>query len=323
MTATRLRNLAFSAILLSLPAFASVDSALLALVPPNTTVIAGARVDEVKSSQFGQFVLRNMQMDGDEFQKFIQETGFDPRRDLREVVMATMAAGQNEFDRTIVIGKGVFNPARIVSAAKGLGAEVTSYQGVEMLVHREGNHNAAVAFLDAGLAVMGDSAMVKQAIERRGKGTSLTPQMQSKVASVSAQNQIWFYSAVSPASLFAGHISDPNLGGAVKGGLMESVTQASGGLRFEAKAVKITGEAVARSDKDASALADVFKFLVGIMSSHTDAGTAQPLIEGLDVKSDGNVMKLSMSMSESALETLFGDGGRRKVKQTVKSDVVD
>lgn len=314
MTATHIRKFAFGAILLALPAFASVDSTLLALVPQDATVIAGARVDEVKDSPFGQFVLANMQMEGEEFRKFVDETGFDPRRDLREIVMATLAgASGNEGDRTIIIGKGVFNTVRILAAARRAGGEVTNYQGVEIVSHTGQRNSGAVAFLDSGLAVIGDSAMVKQAIDRRGKGASISATTQSKVIALSGQNQIWFYSAVSPASLFSGHMADPNMGAAVKGGLMESVTQAEGGLKFDAKGVQVSGEATARSDKDAAALADVFRFLAGIVA--TREGNGQNLLESLKVTSEGNVMKMSLALPETLLEQLFGTHARPRVQR--------
>jgi len=58
----------------------AADPALMSLVMPDAKVIAGIQVDQTKNSLFGQFVLSHMQPSDPSFQKFIAESGFDPRR---------------------------------------------------------------------------------------------------------------------------------------------------------------------------------------------------------------------------------------------------
>ncbi len=56
---------------------------------PDAKVIAGIQVDQTRNSLFGQYVLSHMQVDDAGFKTFIAQTGFDPRRDVSEIVIAS------------------------------------------------------------------------------------------------------------------------------------------------------------------------------------------------------------------------------------------
>ena len=62
-------------------ASAAVDPALAALIPADATVVSGVNVTQAKASSFGRFVLSQMNVDNTGAQSFINETGFDPRRE--------------------------------------------------------------------------------------------------------------------------------------------------------------------------------------------------------------------------------------------------
>src|SRR5690242_6047245 len=65
----------------------SID--LLSFAMPDAKIVAGAHVDAAISSALGQHVLSQMQSDNAALQKFIQDTGVDPRTDVTEIVFAT------------------------------------------------------------------------------------------------------------------------------------------------------------------------------------------------------------------------------------------
>ena len=56
----------------------AADPQLLSLVMPDAKVLAGVNVEQAKGTQFGQFVLNQMQSHDGDMQKLIQLTGFDP-----------------------------------------------------------------------------------------------------------------------------------------------------------------------------------------------------------------------------------------------------
>jgi len=73
---------------------------------------------------------------------------------------------------------------------------------------------------------------------------------------------------------------------------VRSILEISGGLKFGADVV-ISVEVVTRTAKDATALADVVRFLVGM---------AKVGVQNLDLKTQGEVMWLSLSIPEAELE---------------------
>lgn len=291
-------------------AFAAADPGLLRLVMPDAKVIAGLQVQQTKNSLFGQYVLSHMQVEDAGFKKFIAATGFDPRRDVTEIVMASNWEQSTPESRWLVAARGSFNLPQITGAAKSNGGVITDFQGVGILTYSEPakpEAESGIAFFDSSSAVMGDLASVKAAIQRKQGGTAPTGDLFGKVRDLSAKNDFWFVTTV-PISEFAGAMPNPNLSGAMKGDLLAAIHQASGGIRF-GDTVTISGEAVTRSDKDAQALVDVFRFLAGLIQLNSEnnkvAGQVSTLLDTMDLKTNGSVMTMSLAIPEQQLEQLL------------------
>lgn len=285
---------------------AAVDPALAALIPADATIVSGGNVTQAKNSAFGRFVLSQMNVDSSSAQSFIAETGFDPRRDLNDVMVATV--GNADKTEAIVLGRGVFNPARIFTAARAKGGAVTTYRGVEMVSNGDG----AIAFIDASLALAGNTKVVQAVLDQRASNNArkLPDAVLKKMQELSAANDVWFYSAASPADFFGAKLADPNVGNAMKDGLMQAVLQAAGGIKFTDREARINGEAMTRSDKDATALADVFRFLAQIVQSNGqqrsgNANDLAALLGKMQLTTEGSVMKVSMAIPEELLERVF------------------
>src|ERR1700751_137189 len=89
----------------------AADPQLLNLLMPDAKVIAGVNVDQAKSTQFGQYVLNQLQTHDAEMQKLIAQTGFDPRRDVREVLVATDGNTQGKVG--LGLARGTFDVGKI------------------------------------------------------------------------------------------------------------------------------------------------------------------------------------------------------------------
>jgi hypothetical protein len=311
----KLRNFGALIFALQVTTFAAVDPGLLRLVMPDAKVIAGLQVRETKNSLFGQYVLSHMQIEDAGFKKFIAQTGFDPRRDVTEILMASNWEQSTPQSRWLVAARGTFNLPQITTAAKANGGVITDFQGVGILTYSQEaktqepkpDIESGIAFFDSSSAVMGDLASVKAAIQRKQSAASPTGDLLGKVHDLSAKNDFWFVTTV-PISEFAGAMPNPNLSGAMKGDLLAAIHQASGGIRF-GETVTISGEAVTRSDKDAQALVDVFRFLAGLIQLNSDnnkvAGQVSTLLDTMDLKTSGNVMTMSLAIPEQQLEQLL------------------
>jgi hypothetical protein len=307
---TTVRNVLVVFALGAFAASAQVDSGLLSLVMPNASVISGIRVESAKGTQFGQYVLSHMQSDDTGLQKFVAATGFDPRRDLNEIVVAS--ARSSDSPVTLIAGKGIFNPSQILTAAREQGATTTSYKGFDLVTQPSSKSVNTIA-LNANTALMGTTDIVKAAIDRIGSQPSLSDAALRKVQETSGANDAWFVSTGPITDFFKNKFNDPNLGQAVQGNLFQAIQQASGGLKFgQSGGVLITGEAVTRSPQDASALADVVRFVAGLIQMNAgndqEAQQAASVLKDLQVTPSGSTTKLSLSLSESFLEQMFMSG---------------
>ncbi|HXA64843.1 MAG TPA: hypothetical protein VNV82_06810 [Bryobacteraceae bacterium] len=316
-------NLRRFAVLLTLPiATWAADPALLKLVMPDAKVIAGIQVDQTKNSLFGQYILSHMQVDDAGFKSFIAQTGFDPRRDVREIMVASNWESNSAASRWLVMARGAFDLGKIATAAHGTGISTTNFQGVNILVHSSSakpDVENAVAFFDSTYAVMGDLASVEAAIGRQKSGAVPGNQLLSKVNDLSSKNDFWFATLV-PVSEFADAMPDPNLSGAMKGNLLAAINEASGGIRF-GDMVNISAEATTRSEKDAQALVDVVKFVAGMVQlnrqNNAAAGQVATLLDTLDCKAAGNVTTLSLAIPELQLEQML-EMMRQQSRQATK-----
>ena len=70
----------------------AADPSLLGLVMPGAKVVTGIEVSQSQASPFGQYVLSQMDL-GANFDKLATAIGFDPRRDLQEVIAAAVYVG--------------------------------------------------------------------------------------------------------------------------------------------------------------------------------------------------------------------------------------
>ena len=75
----------------------AADQQLLNLLMPDAKVVAGVNVDQAKTSPFGQYVLLQMQSQDQNMRELAAQTGFDPTRDVHELLVASSGeAGKEE-----------------------------------------------------------------------------------------------------------------------------------------------------------------------------------------------------------------------------------
>lgn len=289
-------------------ALPAVDQHLLSLVMPDAKVLAGVNVDLAKTSPFGQYVLAHMQADSNGLQKFIQQTGFDPGKDLTEVLMASRG---DSGRKGLVLARGTFNAAGILQAAAKAGGTVETYNGIQIISGKDESQTHALAFLDNGAtAVAGDLDSIKAAIDRSAHPNgSLDPALVAKVGQLSTALDAWTVSFV-PVSAMGTHTPGPVLPAPLQGDLLKTIQQASGGVKFGA-IVQISGEAVAKDAKDASSLADVIKFFATMIQMNAPAKNGAQfisLVQSLNVTTDKNTVRLALNIPEDQLESILSAG---------------
>jgi len=268
-------------------AFAA-DPELLRLAMPEARILAGIDVSKVKDTPFGKFAMAQLSAAQDpQYDAFVKARGFGPRESVDEILVAKTDAGE----RRLMLARGRFDTGRILEAAAAAGAGVAKYHGAQVLV----SSDSWLAFLSKSMVAMGDPASVRAVVERREKSAGPRAEIAARVNEVSKAYALWFVSAV-PISELMQDLPGGGAGQALKGGVLRSVQEASGGLNF-GDSVRLSADLTAASATDAANLATVLQFVAGAV------GLAQA-----DVAAQGSVVTLGLTLTEPQLEALWTKG---------------
>ena len=295
-------------------AFAGVlpaaDPMLLNLVMPDAKVIAGVNVQQAKGTQFGQYILNQMQTPDAHMQELIALTGFDPRRDVRELLVAS--SGFPEGKTGLALASGTFDVAQITAAATQHGAVTELYNNTTII--EDPKQQGGVAFISPGIVAAGDIASVKGAIDRQTMAQPLPADLLLKINQWSTSQDAWGISAVAPTSLFMpggkSAPANPMLGA------VTTVQQAAGGVKFGAQVV-FSCEATADTAQNAQTLSDLIKLMINIAQMQAGADpNAAALVKSVNVTANGNVIKASASLPQDMFIQMLAPKGSEIQRHT-------
>ena len=288
----------------------AADQQLLNLVMPDAKMLAGVNVSQAKTSPFGQFVISQVPAQDQHLQDVITKTGFDPRRDLDELLLASNGAQSNPSHLTLACG--TFNVTQIKAAATAAGATSEVYKSITIVENLK--HGQAFAFLshtcDSGfsIAVAGGVADVKGAIDRQ-----TAPAKVDASLLVTADQDAWAASLVPPPAIQP-PANAPNVP-AVPSTVFQNVQQAHGGIRFGAN-VMLNAQLQADSAQNASALANVLQFLLnlGQMQAQQNSQAAAAL-KTVKITTSGNMVNVSADVPEAQAEAVIQSREQPKVER--------
>lgn len=144
-----------------------VGPAELAYVPADATGLAYANVREIMNSEFRQR-LRQILPTGEGKDELLTETGIDIEHDIDAVVAASLVGDKSS--QALVIVRGRFDEGRIEALIRQHNGTVEDYKGHRLLNPGAASPNAGgngpcITFIETGLAALGETAAVKQAID--------------------------------------------------------------------------------------------------------------------------------------------------------------
>jgi len=295
-------------------ATAGVTPALLNLVMPDATVVSGMNVAQSVTSPFGQYILSQMQSNDSGFLQFISSTGFDPRKDLLEILAATASTGSSTTHAGLILGRGVFQPAMIIGAATEQGGVITNYRGFSLIgpPANQSGGNFALTFLDGATAAMGDATSVKSVIDRKLAASTFSGPLAQAAIAVSASNSAWF-ATTTPLSDFMSAKQSGNISGVAQSPLLQSVQQASGGVTFGTAGVTLSADAVTASPQNAQALVDVLKFIVSMIAGNANTpSNVTSVASSAQFSVNGSTAHISLMLAENQAEQLLMPGNAMK-----------
>jgi hypothetical protein len=284
----------------------AADSQLLSLVMPDAKVLVGVNVDSAKASPFGLYVLTQMQTNNTQLQQLIALTGFDPTRDVHELLAATTTTAGAKTASGLALARGNFDTAMITSAAQAKGAVTEVYNSATII--EDPKKEVGIAFLNSTIVIAGDIANVKATIDRPGTGQSLPSAVLNQVSQWSGTEDAWIIttvplSALAPAGAASAASGNPM--GNPMAGVLQQILQMSGGVKF---GNSVVGTAAIQADNaaDATQLANTMQFLVNLMQmqSQKDAKLTS-LAQGFSVNAQGTTVNVTITLPEAQFQQLF------------------
>jgi len=284
-----------------IPAAQAADSSLLGLAPADSSVLIGIDVRQILQSDFGKLIAEQVAGPGHpEAQGFAAMAGFDPLRDLDEVLIAAPA---KQNPNGLMLLRGHFDVAKVSQLAAMVGMKGADYHGVQVMAKPgQAGGFSAMAVLDPTLVVAGDEAGVRAFVDRRGRAVNLNAAIAAKAGEMSKANGIWVLLNAAPATLVP---QGANPGTAGK--LLETIEQASFGVRFGPEIV-LWAHAVTHTAEDAEGMVGVVRFFTG-MAAANQTGNPQlaALLGKVKMDSEGNTAKLTLAIPEAEAEAAIRD----------------
>ncbi len=268
-----------------------VDPAMITLVPPDTTMLIGVRVEDlVKTSIYQRYLADRPIAPLDEFAKQI---GVDPRKNVWELLYIS-----NGKERAL-LGRGKFsNEAEPRLEIEAKGAKRTGYRGFSLV----GDDEAAVMLMGPSMAGIGDTAALKRIIDTRDKTNGPPAVLTERMKEIPKTAALWTVYAGPPMTLPPD--ASANMGNLVK--IVNSVESGSFYLDVHA-GVSGKGTGIAASEADAKELQGGMRGLLGIgrLVGAKDDVRLQRLFDGMRVTQEGKNVNLYIEEQEDAITTLL------------------
>ncbi|HTB15980.1 MAG TPA: hypothetical protein VK752_30630 [Bryobacteraceae bacterium] len=175
-----------------------VDPALETLIPEDTTLLVGTRLEALQKTPVYQKYLADRKFP--QVEEFAKQTGLDPEKDLWELLF--VSNGKNN----VLLGRGKFANEMEPRLEKG-GAKRFGYKGYNLI----GDEKAAVVFISSTTAAMGPTESLRYLLDQRGASKGPPAALAALMKDIPAEAQFWAVYAGGPVELgFTGNLANIN-----------------------------------------------------------------------------------------------------------------
>lgn len=272
------------------------DNVLIRMVPPGSISLVGAHMDAIRQTDLYRRMLAERKLP--DVDRFAAETGFDPRRDVRELLYVTAPGETN-----VMLARGTFRPN--LSSMRDL--KLVRHGEYNIFVTTDGKaaeRKAGFCILDSTLAAAGDLAGIEAALDewKSGPHTGAQPLL-ARVHAASPGAQLWGVST-GVAGFLADYMPRANNGidfSRILRGLEDTWFEAdfAAGLR-----ASLHGRT--QTDQDAVNLRDAAKGLIGLgrLSVPENQPELLRVWDGIAVTQDGRNLLVSANIPENLMDKL-------------------
>ncbi|HEY1336070.1 MAG TPA: hypothetical protein VGF59_01105, partial [Bryobacteraceae bacterium] len=264
-------------LLLSTAAAAATPPSLAEYAPPGTEMIFGIRMSSINTALSSQGVSQELHAKIADVLASTPLAGFDPLRDLDEVLLAGAAEGEKPPSIGVLIGR--FDIDRFAKDAP-------RYHGVPIIESKKAP-DGMLALVDASTAIVGTPALVRAAIDGRGQGGHISAALMARAETLHAKYDIWGAANPPAKAARAGAQPDP----------FDSVDRFDFGAALR-HGVEAAAEIHVRSRQDADKMASTLRLFEAMMKAQ------QPSANGakFDMQVQNGTLKVALNIPPAALK---------------------
>ncbi len=155
-----------------------IDPALATLVPADTVLLAGVRVEALTKTPVYQKYFAGARFEAVE--DFAKKTGIDPRKDLWELLYVSNGK------QGVLLGRGKFATEEEPRLAHE-GARRFGYKGITLI----GNDAEAVALINPSTAAAGETAALRSLIDQRANSQGPPAALARLMREIPPEAQLW------------------------------------------------------------------------------------------------------------------------------------
>ncbi len=265
-----------------------VDPQFAALVPPDTTLLVGLRVENLVKTPLYQKYLSGGRIRI--IDKFARGTGINPEKSLWNLLF--VSNGRDSF----VLGRGKFADELMAPDFSKRGVDRFGYHGLTMF----GDERQAMLLVNSSTIAMGETPILQELVDKRTSFRGLPEQLSALTKEVPHESQFWGAYTGGPVDLpLTGNLANVNkvLGLVGSGIFYFDVSQGVTGT--------ITG--VAATAQDAQQAHDGLVGFLGLgrMMTPGPSDLARAL-DGIQVTRDGQRVSVKIVESDELAGSLVG-----------------
>ena len=285
-------------LLLSLAAFGQThpDPVLARMVPPGSVSLLGARMDQIKTTQIYQKLIALRRLP--DLDRFTRETGFDPRRDVRELLVASnQAQGQ-----AVALARGTFKVANF--------GNLKTFKHDIYVIH--GDDRSGFCLLDSTTAAAGPLPGLYAALDHWHSGAPpATPELLKQAEKIPGGNQVW---AVSQGGFNLPGTLTMQQGGPDFAQIFRGVERSALWANFSGGVTAtITGDV--KTETDAKNLGDAARGVIGLgrLSVPENHKELLKVWDGFHVDQQSRTITIIINVAQDMIDRLvelFGNTGK-------------
>ena len=268
---------------------AKVDASLLTLVPSDTVLLAGTRLEALRETTVYKKYLLNRKFAA--IDEFARRTGLDPQKDLWELLFVSNGKSG------VLLGRGKF-ANEMEPRLEQEGAQRVGYKGYNLI----GTDQAAVLFVNSSTAALASMVDLKEFVDKRASSNGPPPALATAIKEIPGDSQFW-------AAYTGGAVRlpvDPHSTAASLNKLIESIQSATVYFDFR-NGLKSVAAGVCTKDDEAQQVQAALKALVGLGRLNTPSNQPELMqaYDSIRVTQEGHRVKLYLDLPQSTVESFL------------------